>query len=210
MYPSKTAPERKADSIVHAVSLIAFIGLGAYLLMLVLSIQDAPVIAATSVYVLAVLSSISVSYLYHLTPRHDWRPTLRRWDHAAIYTVIAGTFTPLLIVAGTGSALLILTMIWIFAVIGVAFKLLASEIDTRWSLFSYLGMGWFALFALPDFWSQLPKLCTVAIACGGLFYTIGTLFYRNKELPYRYPIWHTFGTLGGTSFFFAIWTAVSA
>lgn len=210
MYPSKTKPERIADGLVHAVSLIGFAIMVAFLLAEAGSSGELRLVIATGVYAVAVLFSIGISFAYHLLPLHEWRLILRRWDHAAIYAVIAGTFSPLLISAGTWSALAILTVIWALALIGMGFKLLAGNIDTRWSLFSYLGLGWFALIALPDFWMQLPGISTAAIAAGGVFYTIGTLFYRNKAMRYRYPVWHVFGTLGGTSFFVAIWFAVSA
>lgn len=208
-YPSKTPPERYADGIVHAVGLIGLLVAGLILLWETSLLDEVAVRIAVAIYVIAALLSISISFAYHLHPRHERRATLRRWDHAAIYLVIAGTFSPLLIKAGTWSASAILAVIWIFALMGVWFKFFAAEIDSRWSLVSYLGLGWFALVALPDFWSELPRFTTAAIATGGLFYTIGTLFYRNKAMRFRYPIWHTFGTFGGASFFAAIWVAVT-
>jgi len=99
-------------------------------------------------------------------------------------------------------------VIWTFALVGIGFKIVSQDMEARWSLVSYLGLGWFALLALPDFWNGLPRFSTYAIASGGVFYTIGTAFYRKKGMPYRYPIWHFFGSLGGASFFAAIWVAV--
>ena len=210
MYPSSTKPERQADFVVHAVGLFGLAILSVFLVQKASERDLAGVLLATSIYVAALLSSISISFAYHLLPKHDWRPTLRKWDHAAIYLVIAGTFSPLLVVAGTASAYAILTIIWMFAIVGVWFKLFGKNLDSRWSLMSYLGLGWFALFALPDFWNELPRFSTYAIAMGGAFYTIGTLFYRRKGMRFRYPIWHAFGTLGGGSLFAAIWVALAA
>ncbi|MEL7197394.1 MAG: hemolysin III family protein [Pseudomonadota bacterium] len=209
MFPSPTAPERTADFIIHAVSLVGFAIASVFLISTIWGGGNTALVVAVGIYATAALFSISISFAYHLLPRHDLRPLLRRWDHAAIYPVIAGTFTPLLITAGTLYAHVILAIIWVFAGIGIAFKVVTSDMDSRWSLVSYLGLGWFALFALPSFWSELPRFSTYAIAAGGLFYTIGTLFYRRKGMPYRYPIWHGFGTLGGTSLFAAIWVAVA-
>ncbi|GAA4040195.1 PAQR family membrane homeostasis protein TrhA [Parerythrobacter jejuensis] len=210
MYPSKTPPERIADGIVHAIGLVGLLVAGVFLLRKTTLLDDQSVQIAAAIYVVAALFSISISFAYHLLPRHHWRATLRRWDHAAIYLVIAGTFSPLLVKAGTWTASMILAVIWLFALMGMWFKFFATEIDSRWSLVSYLGLGWFALIALPDFWAELPGFTTAAIAAGGIFYTIGTLFYRKKGLSYRYPIWHAFGTLGGGSFFAAIWVAISS
>ncbi|QYJ06348.1 PAQR family membrane homeostasis protein TrhA [Qipengyuania flava] len=209
MYPSKTSPERRADGIVHAVSLSAFAIASVFLLNRVMSAGNATLILAVLVYVISALASVGISFAYHLHPRHELRPALRRWDHSAIYIVIAGTFTPLLLATGSYSAMGILALIWLFALAGVWFKVSAAEIDSRWSLMSYLALGWFALAALPDFLSGLPLASTLAVVAGGVFYTIGTLFYKNKEMAFRYPIWHAFGTLGGTAFLTAIWVAVA-
>lgn len=209
MYPSKTTPERIADGLVHAIGLGGFVLACGFLVAMSARVGNAALFGATIIYALAILFSISISFAYHLLPRHDLRLIFRRWDHAAIYLVIAGTFSPLLIISGGWIADGLLALIWACALIGVGFKLFANKIDSRWSLASYLGLGWMALLALPSFWSSLPGASTAGIAMGGLFYTIGTLFYRNKTMRYRYPIWHAFGTLGGLSFFVAIWLAIA-
>ncbi|MEL6541693.1 MAG: hemolysin III family protein [Pseudomonadota bacterium] len=209
-FPSHTAPERRADFIIHAISLSGYFAASALLLRTAFQSGDASLMVSTGLYSLAVLASILVSFAYHLLPRHDWRAQLRRWDHAAIYTVIAGTFSPLLLKANTTSALAILAAIWALAFSGVWFKLSGDNGDSRWSLASYLGLGAFSAIALPDFWAHLPPSTTYAVGAGALFYTIGTAFYRRKGMPYRYPIWHAFGAVGGFLFFVAVWIAVAA
>lgn len=210
MFPSSTAPERKADFIVHAIGLAFLVPASVCLVRAALAKHDTLLVAAVAIYAVAALFSISISFAYHLLPRHDWRAALRRWDHAAIYVVIAGVFSPLLVVCDTWSGYTILAILWTFAIGGVAFKLGGGNPDSKWSLISYLGMGWFALVALPDFTAGLPKLSLMLIASGGIFYTLGTLFYRSKTMAYRYPIWHAFGTCGGLSFFASIWLAVAS
>lgn len=138
------------------------------------------------------------------------RPLLRRWDHAAIYPVIAGTFSPLLILAGTSTAFFILATMWAFAVSGIIFKLVATDMDPRWSLVSYLGLGAVGLAAMPDFWMQLPRWTSILIAGGAVFYVIGTIFYRRREMRYRYPVWHLWGTMGGSCLCAAIFVALAA
>jgi len=135
---------------------------------------------------------------------------MRRIDHAAIYLVIAGTMTPMLLLVNTFSSNWILAAIWIFSVIGIAFKIFGNNLDSRWSLASYLGLGWFSILALPDFWQILPTPALAAIGLGGLFYTVGGFFYRNKSLRYRYAIWHGVGLLGAMSFFAANWISLFA
>lgn len=209
MFPSKTASERKADFWVHALGLVFLAPASVFLLRATIERGGAFLLAAVIVYAFAALFSISISFAYHLLPRHELRAALRKWDHAAIYVVIAGAYSPLLIVCGTWSAHAILAVLWTFAVGGVGYKLAGGNPDSKWSLISYVGMGWFSLVALPDFWVGLPSVSLMLIGAGGVFYTIGTLFYRRKTMPYRYPLWHAIGTCGGLSFFTAIWFAVA-
>lgn len=199
MFPSKEPAERTADFVIHAFSLALIFPVSAMFVTWAWERGELPLLVATVGYGFAALASISISFAYHLSPRHHLRPTLRRWDHAAIYIVIAGTFSPLLIMAATPSAHMILAVIWVFAVFGFLFKLAASDMDPRWSVLSYLGLGAMGLFAMPDFWRELPFLTTAMIAMGAFFYTVGTWFYRQKQMRFRYPIWHSWGTLGGTS-----------
>ncbi|MEM1053133.1 MAG: hemolysin III family protein [Pseudomonadota bacterium] len=210
MYPSNSAAERKADFVVHALGLAFLAPATVLLVRRAIGQEDATLLLATIVYACAALFSICISFAYHLLPRPDLRAVLRRWDHAAIYVVIAGVFGPLLVVCGTWSAFAILAVLWAFACFGAVFKLTGGNPDSKWSLISYLGMGWFGLIALPDFWIGLPSMSLILVGAGGVFYTLGTLFYRNKAMRFRYPIWHSFGTCGGVCFFASIWIAVAA
>ncbi|MEM7703516.1 MAG: hemolysin III family protein [Pseudomonadota bacterium] len=209
MFPSLTAPERRADFVIHLIGLVGLSIAGGFLFAKVVMLDGTVLVLATLVYWVTAIVSIAVSFAYHLLPRHEWRAILRRWDHAAIYTAMAGVFTPLLVAAGTPSARIILALIWAIACLGGWFKLSGDNGDSRWSLISYLGLGAFALLSLPDLWAQLPPLSTYAVGAGTTFYAIGTLFYRKRGSPFRYPIWHSFGTLGGTSFFVSVWVAVA-
>ncbi len=208
MFPSQNPRARRADLIVHAISFAGFVAIVPFFLQLAQARPEAGLPFAIAVYGIAVLSSVAISGAYHLFPRHELRPTLRRWDHAAIYPVIAGTFTPLLLMAGTPSAFAILAVMWLVGAIGIVFKMIATNMDPKWSLASYIGFGAIGMLALPDFWMQLPRGSMVAIGLGAMFYLIGTWFYRQKQMPFRYPIWHVWGTLGGGSMAAAIWIAL--
>jgi hemolysin III len=208
-FPSSTRPERIADGAIHAFSLVLFVIASVFLIQMSAQHEKAWLLAATVIYVFAGLASLLVSFAYHLSAWHHWRLTLRRWDHAAIYLVIAAVFSPLLILCDTWSAYAILVVIWLCAAVGLWFKLVAGAVESRWSLFSYIAMGCLSFVALPDFWEHLPKLTTKLVGAGGLFYLIGTAFYRRKAMRFRYPVWHIWGTCGGFSFFTAIWVAMA-
>lgn len=208
-FPSSTKAERIADGAIHTASLIFLVIASAFLIHQSVQHQNGWLLASTVIYAFAGLASMLVSFVYHLSAWHHWRLTLRRWDHAAIYLVIAAVYSPLLILCATWSAYTILVIIWLCAAIGLWFKLVVGGVESRWSLFSYIAMGCFAFFALPDFWAHLPKLTTQLIGAGAVFYLIGTVFYRRKTMRFRYPIWHIWGTFGGVSFFTAIWVAIA-
>lgn len=205
MYPSVIKSERIADGIVHAIGLVAIATGGLMLLGNILPGTPAPLVTAVAIYLFCVIASFAASLAYHLLPHHHWRQGLRRIDHAAIYAFIAGTFTPLLIFIGTDYSRYILIAVWALAIPALAYKIFGSQIAPRWSLVSYLALGWMGLLALPDFIEYLPRPALIAIVCGGLFYSVGTIFYARKQLAYRYAIWHSFGLMGGASFFTAIW-----
>ncbi|MEM6584388.1 MAG: hemolysin III family protein [Pseudomonadota bacterium] len=208
-FPSPTSLERRADFAIHTIGLVG-VGVGSvFVVRAAFDTGPFALVIAAWTYALAVLASIGVSFAYHLLPRHDARARLRRWDHAAIYTSIAGTFSPLLVKAGTASGMAMLAAVWLLAIMGVVFKLSGDHGDSRWSLVSYLGLGGFTFLALPDVWTQLPPITTYAVAAGAGFYAIGTAFYRKRGMRYRYPIWHAWGTLGGLCFFVAVWNAVT-
>ncbi len=208
MYPSPTKTERYADGVVHIIGMAAVFAGCAALLIYAPSLGSPVLLAACVVYVLCILLSCLVSAAYHQLPQHNWRLMLRRVDHAAIYAVIAATFTPLLLVAGTTTSYWILAAIWLFAIPGMLFKMFGKNLDAKWSLASYVGMGWFGVLALPDFWTALPPAAMAAIGGGAVFYSVGTLFYRNKNMRFRYSIWHAFGLAGAVSFFAAIWISI--
>ncbi len=208
MYPSIIKKHRIADFIVHLIGLAATIIGGTALLLNISAIQSPSVVIAVAIYLPCVAISFLASLAYHFLPQHDWRVPLRRIDHAAIYPFIAGTFTPLLIYIGTDYSHYILIAVWALAIPALLYKIFGSQIEPKWSLWSYLGLGWMGLIALPDFIEYLPKAALIAICCGGASYTIGTFFYTRKTMAYRYATWHFFGFLGGASFFTAIWISL--
>lgn len=207
-YPSATGRERLVDGIVHVIGLVVALVACIALVRETAMRQEPALYWACALYAGTILFSCSISAAYHLLPLHSWRGWMRRVDHAAIYLVIAGTMTPLLLLVDSTFSMWILGAIWAFALTGIVFKFIGNNLDSRWSLVSYVAMGWFSILAMPDFWSTLPGMAMLAIAAGALFYTIGVFFYRAKSMPYRYSLWHGIGLLGAMSFFTANWISV--
>ncbi|MEP5153975.1 hemolysin III family protein [Planktotalea sp.] len=207
MYPSPTLSHRRADIGVHAFGLVAILIAGTLMLFKASDTLATPLFLAVLVYVLCALASNQASCFYHFAPWHDKRALLRRIDHAAIYLSISGTFTPLLIQAGTTRALVILALCWVFALLAIWNKITNPQIKSRWSTASYLALGALGLLALPDL-QGVPAITPKFILAGCASYAIGTIFYARKNLPFRYAIWHTWVSVGGMLMFAGIWLAL--
>lgn len=192
---------------VHTVGLSFILIAGALLAFKAATTLTPALILAVFVYVLCGLISNLSSCAYHFAPWHKQRTLLRRIDHAAIYTSITGTFTPLLVQAGTTRTYIILALCWALALAAIWNKITNPEIKSKWSTASYLALGAIGLLALPDL-KDVPAITPKLILAGSAAYAIGTLFYARKSLPFRYAIWHLWVTLGGMLMFAGIWLAL--
>lgn len=142
----------------------------------------------------------AASTLYHALPTHKF--FLKKLDHSSIFIMIAGTYTPVALIAIGGKlGWTIFFIEWGLALFGVIFKMYFVHRFGRLSLLVYLGMGWLAI----AFYEPLLKYITMngflLLLAGGLSYTIGTYFYKNKKIPYNHAIWHVF-VMGGSLFMF--------
>ncbi|EEB86320.1 PAQR family membrane homeostasis protein TrhA [Roseobacter sp. GAI101] len=200
-YPYSPA-ETVADSTVHGLGL-GFAIPGTFLLMDHAGVQGAPVIA-TLVYAICFILSLSASAIYHTLPFDRTRPLLQRVDHAAIYFKIAGTYTPIVMVIGTGFAYGILGIVWVLAIIGAVAKLLFWSAQSRASLALYLAMGWLSVLLIWPMWNTLPGVALVLIAVGGLTYSLGTIVYAHPGMRFQNAIWHGFVLAASICFFSAI------
>ncbi len=207
-YPSLTKQERIADGAVHMLGLSTVTISSLYLMIGAAMNVSIGVAIACIVYCTSLMASFVSSASYHLLPAHGWREFLQRLDHTAIYALIAGTFTPLLVHINSTWGYVVLTAVWLLAIPAMIYKMIGEEIEPRWSLASYLALGWLGLLAVPEFVTKLPSLAVYAVISGGIIYTLGTLFYARDSLKYRNAIWHSFVLLGSFCFFLAIWNTV--
>lgn len=152
-----------------------------------------------AVYGVSLVTLFSASTLYHSLFIAGARRWLKTFDHCAIYLLIAGTYTPFLLIGlNTSLALALMWVIWLVALLGVLFKLRFVDRYKRLSVGLYLLMGWLSLIAIYQMWLMLPLTSLILLAAGGLTYSLGVLFYVAKTLPYHHAIWHLF-VLGGAS-----------
>jgi hemolysin III len=186
-----------ADAAVHVLGIVFAVNASLWLLLHVTGAAASPaaglsVVVSVTVYCLGLLAMIGFSAAYNLMPQH--RPSkawLRRLDHAAIFIMIAGTYTPLAVnrLAAPYGAI-ILALIWIAATIGIALKILYPLRFERTSLALYLGMGWLIVTVIVPLAHSMAVFDFWLLAAGGLVYSGGVAFYVIERIPYHKAIWH--------------------
>ncbi|PSW04489.1 hemolysin III family protein [Photobacterium rosenbergii] len=191
--------EEMANSISHGLGMVfGIIGLVLLLVQAVSNGADALSITSLSIYGASMILLYLASTLYHAIPFERAKRALKTFDHCAIYLLIAGTYTPfLLITLRTPLAITLMAVIWAIALIGIALKIAFVYRFKRLSLATYLTMGWLSLIAIYPLAMTLATGGLVLLAAGGIVYSIGVVFYVNKRIPYNHAIWHLF-VLGGT------------
>ena len=192
--------EERLNTLSHGAGcLLALAGLVA----LVMRAQGTVEVACAVVYGLSMVLLFLASTLYHGARRPEMKKWLKTLDHSAIYLLIAGSYTPFLLITLKDSVGVPMTLvIWSLAAAGVGFKLLAGQRFPKISLTTYLLMGWLALVIIYPLYVALPGEALWLLAGGGLLYTIGAVFYAMKGVPYSHAIWHVF-VLGGAAMHFA-------
>ena len=151
-----------------------------------------------SIFGFSLLLVYLISTIYHSITGPQWKHKLRIADHISIYFLIAGTHTPLLIYFLNNSiGYFYLILLWTLVAIGIAYKLFFFGKLKLLSVLFYLCLGWMAVFTIPPMLDQMPPYCLHWIIIGGIFYTLGVIFYLWETLPYHHAIWHVF-VLGGS------------
>ena len=143
------------------------------------------------------------STLYHAFSRSRARPMLQRLDHAAIFLLIAGSYTPFTLVSLRGAwGWTLLALVWGLAIVGIVVDVAVPQRPRRLSLALYLLMGWLAVFVAGPLVRSLHPDGLALLVIGGLAYTLGVPFYSWRRLPYNHAVWHVF-VLAGSACHFA-------
>ncbi|QZN96533.1 PAQR family membrane homeostasis protein TrhA [Symbiopectobacterium purcellii] len=205
-----TLAEEIANSISHGAGVV--LGIVGLVLLLVQAVDNGATsmaIASYSLYGGTIILLFLASTLYHAIPSPRAKPWLKRFDHCAIYLLIAGTYTPFLLV-GLDSPLArgLMIVIWSMALVGVLFKLAFAHRFEVLSLVTYLVMGWLSLIVIYQLVQVLAPAGVTLLAVGGAVYTLGVIFYVCKRIPYNHAIWHGFVLGGSLCHFLAIYLYV--
>ncbi len=202
----QSAAELTADKAVHLLGIAAAIPAAVLLVSLSAQSGDALKLTAILLYVAGLGAVLGCSAAYHLVREHWCRPVLRRCDHAAIFAMIAGSYTPFTLLSLSGGWSVGLTIIvWSLAVAGIALKLWAPARGMRTlAVAPYLLLGWIGLSAIFPLLTALGPQTFSLIVLGGLFYSVGVLFHMWDSLPFQNAIWHGFVLAGIATHYVAI------
>ena len=203
--------EELANTVTHGVGLLAsLVGLPILVLAAMARGERLMVIGA-SVFGATLVALYAASTLYHAIPHPSLKQRLRVLDHAAIYLLIAGTYTPFTLGVLRGAwGWSLFGIVWTLAALGVLFKLKFGPRFQRASTAMYIAMGWVIIIALKPLMDALPSAGLMLLGAGGLLYTGGCVFYLAKR-SWSHPVWHLF-VLGGSAchFFAVLWYAAPA
>ena len=206
-----TPREIVADGVVHGLGVL--LGLAGAVALVSMALTEHLGLSeriAVAVYATALVSMLAVSATYNLYPvgRRKW--LLRRADHALIYLMIAGTYTPLVALVGTGPvAWALLAFVWIVAGIGIAVKVLLPGRFDRLSIGLYLLLGWCGLFAYESVIAALQPTALWMLAGGGLLYSVGVIFHVWRKLPFQNAIWHAFVLAAAACHYGTVWASLA-
>lgn len=202
-----TVAEEIANSISHGLGCVfSIVGMG--LLLTKAFNNQSPMMYFISycLYGSSMILLFLASTLYHAISAPAVKPVLKKLDHCAIYLLIAGTYTPFLMI-GLQSVLAynMMLVIWLLAFIGIIFKIYFVHRFRALSLITYLLMGWLALVVIWQLATRLPAACVWLLAAGGMIYSLGVIFYVNRRIPFNHAIWHGFVLGGAICHFCAIY-----
>lgn len=194
--------EEIANAVTHGIGLV--LSLVALIVLAILAWQKASIwhFVGCAVYGISQVMLYAASTLYHGVQVPHLKHKFRRLDQMAIFLLIAGTYTPFMLVNLRGFwGYLLLTIVWGLAVFGITFKLIYADRYKAVPMVLYLMIGWAAIIAVKPILAKVPLGGLVWIGAGGLAYMLGLIFFAWERLPYNHVIWHLF-VLAGSGFFF--------
>src|SRR6202790_4248033 len=194
-----------ADGIVHGIGVLGGFIAATVLVVLTAVYATAFEVVAVSVYVAGLLAMLVLSATYNLWPVSRAKWILRRFDHSAIYVLIAATYTPVIIqVKDSIYAIAMLIGVWCVAIVGVVLKLALPGPYDRAPVGLYLGMGWSGGMLYDAVAAALPSLALWFVVAGGALYSLGVIFHAWQRLRFQNAIWHAFVLLGAACHYTAV------
>jgi hemolysin III len=194
-----------ADGIIHGLGVFCGLIAATALIVLAAVFASAYEVVTVSVYAAGLLAMLGLSAAYNLWPVSPRKWWLRRFDHSAIYLLIAATYTPFFAQMKDGVlAAALLAGVWTVAIAGIVIKLVYPGRFDRLAVGLYLVMGWSGLMAYDAVFTSLPTTAVWFIGIGGALYTLGVIFHAWQRLRFQNAIWHSFVLLGAACHYTAV------
>lgn len=198
--------EEKLNVITHAFGLVMGIIALPFLILKSLYFDGFWKPASILIYGVSIIVLYAASTVYHSAKSPKLRRRLNIFDHAAIYVLIAGTYTPFTLITLEGkTGWIIFGLTWFFALIGIVLKLFFTGKFDKLSTIMYVLMGWQIVFVINPLLDNLPTEGLLWLFSGGVFYTLGAILYSIKKIPYNHAIFHVFVLLGSISHFISVY-----
>lgn len=200
-----------ADGVVHVLGVLAGLIAATVLIVLTAVYAGGRDVAVVSIYVAGLMAMLVLSATYNLWPVSPRKWLLRRFDHSAIYVLIAATYTPFIMqVKDNAVAVALLIGVWCVALIGIGLKLVLPGRFDRLSIVLYLVMGWSGVMIYDDVVPSLSATTLWFVVVGGALYSFGVIFHTWRRLRFQNVIWHSFVLLGAACHYTAVFDLVLA
>ncbi|MGR5120836.1 PAQR family membrane homeostasis protein TrhA [Vibrio astriarenae] len=201
------AKEEFLNALTHGIGIVfGIVGLAMLLVKANSQHADTMTLVSMSVYGGSIILLFLASTLYHAIPHERAKRALKTFDHCAIYLLIAGSYTPFMLVSlRTPLAMGLMAVIWLIALAGIVLKVAFIYRFKRLSLMTYLAMGWLSLVVIYQLAQELDVQGLTLLAAGGVIYSLGVIFYVAKRIPYNHAIWHGFVLAGCACHFLAVY-----
>lgn len=198
--------EERFNIITHGIGFIASI-VGAYFLLTKAYPPEAPMeYFSYIIYSFSLIILYGASTLYHSAKNLKWRRKLNIIDHAAIFLLIAGSYTPFTIITLKGTVgWSVFAIVWIIALIGIIFKLFFTGRFEKLSTAMFIIMGWLGIFVINPLIAALTTPALILLFAGGIFYSLGAVFFSLKKIRFNHAIFHVFVIAGSISHYFSIY-----
>ena len=197
--------EEVASSVIHGLGVVLSIIALVLLTTLAAGSGDAWRVVSLAIYGSTLIAMYLSSVLYHSFRSPGVKRVFRYFDHSAIYLLIAGTYTPFTLVSLRGAwGWTLFGLIWGFATLGLLMTVIGTGRSRVLASLVYIGMGWLVVIAIKPLMAAIPPGGIAWLVAGGLFYTLGVIFYIWKRLPFNHAIWHLFVLGGSVCHFIAI------
>ena len=198
--------EEVANSVTHGVGLLFSI-IGATLLLInATKSENFWKVLGVSIFVITIILTYTFSTLYHGLYFTKAKKVFQVLDHSSIFLLILGTYSGfILAVLKNNSGLIVLTIVWLVTILGIVYKSIFMEKFKMLQVITYVFLGWMAIFITPSLLATLGSPIIILLLTGGLFYTLGLIFFAWKKLKFNHTIWHVFVLMGSIYHFLALY-----